>query len=284
MTRLVIQIACVALAGGGLSLPARADTHIYAGALGTNQNDKLNFSNGALFDARLSSISLPQVLRTNGLNAGYYRGDLLTFSALAATPENGGPIPGHATFGAELAVQVVNVDGPPGGSFAFWEGDGESSLGNITFSLPVGATDGSNYLIISENGGDPEIDPYGHIHGRAFTASLPGTYVVGFRVIDISTNGAGGGPIHAPSDVLPVRFQAGLRIEGIQSFTNRVTVSFRAVPGISNVLEAADSFPPGNWQPAAAPLRGNNNLQSFTDTNGPTGTRIYRIRQLNTLP
>jgi hypothetical protein len=152
--RLVIQIACVALAGGGLSLPALADTHIYAGALGTNQNDKLNFSNGALFDARLSSISLPQVLRTNGLNAGHYRGDLLTFSALAATPENGGPIPGHAAFGAELAVQVVNVDGPPGGSFAFWEGDGESSLGNITFSLPVGATDGSNYLIISENGGD----------------------------------------------------------------------------------------------------------------------------------
>src|SRR6187455_1246137 len=69
VTRLVIQIACVALAGGGLSLPALADTHIYAGALGTNQNDKLNFSNGALFDARLSSFSLPQVLRTNGLNA-----------------------------------------------------------------------------------------------------------------------------------------------------------------------------------------------------------------------
>ena len=266
------------------ALPIQADTHIYAGALATNQNDDLYFSNGGQFDARLSSFALPQILRTNGLNAGYYRGDALTFSALAGTIPNGGPIVGHAAFGSRLAVQVVSVAGPAGGSFAFWEGDGESDLGAITFSVPVGTTNGSNYLVISENNGEPGADPYGHIHGREFTASAPGTYLVGFRVIDVSTNGVGGGPIQSPSDVLPVRFQAGPRIESIQTFTDRVTVSFRSPPGISNLLEATAVIYSGTWLPAAAPLRGNNNLQTFTDTNAPNGNRFYRLRLLNNLP
>lgn len=274
----------VLLGLGASLLPTRADTHIYAGAVGTNQNDKLYFSNGVLFDATQSSYSFPQILRTNGLNAGYYRGDVLTFSALAGTIPNGGSIPGHAAFGSRLAVQMVSVAGPPGGSFAFWEGDGESDLGAITFSVPSGTTNGTNFLLLSENNGVPGTDPYGHIHGRVFTASAPGTYIVGFRVIDLSANGLGGGPIQSPSEVLPVRFQAGLRIETIQTFTNRVTVSFRSPPAISNVLEATSSLGSGTWLPVAGPLRGNNNLQILTETNAPVANRYYRLRLLNNLP
>ena len=269
---------------GAFPLPARADTHIFCGAFGTNQNDKLRFSNGGAFDATLGSFAFPQVLRTNGLNTGHHRGDVITFAALALLPENGGPIAGHAAPGAQLAVQVVSVEGPPGGSVAFWEGDGESALGNITFSVPVGTTNGLNHFGISEHGGEPDADPYGHIHGRTFTTTLPGTYLVGFRVLDVSANGAGGGPLHTPSDVLPVRFQAGTRIEAMQLFTNRVTVSFRAAPNISNVLEAVTALGSTNWSPVAPALRGNNNLQTFTDTNAPFGNRIYRLRQLNNLP
>jgi hypothetical protein len=257
LARLCIIAVLAVLGLGAWAPPTQADTHIYAGALGTNQNDRLFFSNGVLFDATATNYSLPQILRTNGLNAGYFRGDVLTFSALAGTVPNGGPIPGHAAFGSRLAVQVVSVEGPPGGSFAFWEGDGESDLGE---------------------------DPYGHIHGREFTTSAPGTYIVGFRVIDVSTNGAGGGPIHSPSNVLPLRFQAGLRIEAIQTFTNRATIAFRSPPGISNVLEKADTFVSPTWQAAAASLRGNNNLQTLTDTNPPAVSRFYRLRQLNNLP
>lgn len=265
-------------------LPSFGDTHIFSSAIGTNQNDKLNFSNGAAFDANLSTYSFPQILRTNGLNTGYYRGDVLTFTALAGTLANGGPIPGHAAFGSRLAVQVVSVAGPAGGSFAFWEGDGESDLGNVTFSVPVGETNGTNFLVVSENNSEPGADPYGHIHGREFTTSLPGTYTVGLRVIDLSTNGLNGGPIHAPSDILFVRFQAGVRIESIQLFTNRVTVSFRCPPGISNVLEANGLIAPANWQTVAGPVRGNNNLQTLSETNPPTSNRLYRIRHLNNLP
>src|SRR6185436_17749901 len=78
-------------------------------------------------------------------------------------------------------AQVVSVAGPPGGSFAFWEGDGESDLGAITFSVPVGTTHATHYLVISENHGEPGADPYGHIHGREFTTSAAGTYIVGLR-------------------------------------------------------------------------------------------------------
>ncbi len=72
-----------------------------------NQGDKLYFSNGVLFDSTQTSYAFPQILRTNGLNAGYYRGDVLTFSALSGTPANGGDIPGHAAFGSRIAVLVV---------------------------------------------------------------------------------------------------------------------------------------------------------------------------------
>ena len=266
----------------GFSL--RADTHIYVGALGTALNDKLYFSNGPLFDATKSNYSFPQVLRTNGLNSGHYRGDVISFSALAGTVVNGGPIPGHAAFGSRPAIRVVTVKGPAGGNYAYWEGDGESDLGAITFSVSVGTTNGTNYFVVSENGGEPNADPYGHIHGREMTTSTAGTYLVGFRAIDVSTNGLGGGPIHSPSDILEIRFQAGLRIESIQTFTNWVTTSFRSPPGITNVLERTDSVLLPNWQAAAAPLRGNNNLQTFTDTNAPVGNRFYRLRQLNLLP
>ena len=268
---------------GGV-FPGRADTHIYSGAVGTNQGDALFFSNGVLFDAARTNYAMPQILRTNGLNAGYYRGDALTFAALSATPVNGGDTVGHAALGCRLAVQMVSVTGPAGGSFAFWEGDGESDLGAITFSVPVGETKGTNFFIISENQGEPGADPYGHIHGREFTASAPGTYLVGFRVIDRSTNGSGGGPLQAPSEVLLVRFQAGLRIETVQTFTNRVTVSFRSPPAISNLLEATGNLASGAWQTVAGPLRGNNNLQFLTETNTPGGQRFYRLRILNNLP
>ena len=285
---ILIRTAVFALLGLVSCVPSsRADTHIYAGALGTNQNDRLYFSNGLVFDATRTAYSFPQILRTNGLNKGYYRGDVLTFSALAATEPNGGPIgptPGHAAFGSWLAVQVVSVAGPPGGSFSFWEGDGESDLGVITFSVPVGTTNGTNYFLVSENAGVAGSDPYGHIHAREFTTSSSGTYIVGFRVIDLSTNGTGGGPIQSPSDVLLVRFQAGMWIEAFQTFTNRVTASFRSLPGITNSLQATDSIESGPWLTVAGPLRGSGNLQSLAETNVPSGHRYYRLRVLNNLP
>lgn len=262
---------------------ARADTHIYAGAAGTNRNDALVFTVASLFEAG-AGYQLPMVLRTTGNNAGYYRGDALTFTALAATELGTGQLPGRALLGSRLAVQLVSVDGPAGGEVAFWEGDGENAGNQITFRVPVGTTDSTNALVISENDGAPGSDPYGHIHGREFTTTLPGLYRVGFRLIDLSTNGPGGGPLHAPSEILRIYFQAGPTIESIETLALGARVYFRSAPGVTNVLESTDGLDPAGWVAVSAGLRGNSTRQSLLDAREGNGPRFYRLRLLNIPP
>jgi len=280
LTSRLLAVVVVALVG---LLPARADTHIFAGAAGTNSGDALVFTVASLFDTR-SGYKLPMVLRTNGHNAGYHRGDTLTFTVLSATDLGTGQVLGRSLLGSRLAVQVVEVAGPAGGAIGFWEGDGENPGNEITFSVPVGTTGGTSSFVVSENEGTPGSDPYGHIHGREFTATTAGLYTVGFRLVDISTNGPGGGPLHAPSSVLSMFFQAGPTIETIQSVTNGMRVFFRSAPGVTNVLEASDGLGAIAWRPVSGGLRGNSALQSLTDTNAAPDVRVYRLRLLNIPP
>jgi hypothetical protein len=217
-------------------------------------------------------------LATNGLNAGYYRSGDITFSSQAATLLNAGPATDHAAMGSRLALQVVSLSGPTGGSFQFWEGDLGSPGNQVTFSLPVGTTDGTNSIVLSENEGEPDADPYGHVHGRVFTATKPGLYVVGFRLIDISANGVGGTPIHAPSDLFEMYFQAGLVITGLASTPNGIEVTFGGQNGKTNSLEAADALPGNPWTTVAGPLRCANQMQTLTDTNALGTARYYRLR------
>ncbi|MFM7817510.1 MAG: hypothetical protein ACKPGI_11145 [Verrucomicrobiota bacterium] len=261
----------------------RADTHIYAGAVGTNVLDPLVFTTGHLYDVS-SGFRFPMVLRDRGLNAGYFRGDVLTFTALSSTDLGTGQVPGRALLGSRLAVEVVEALGPEGGSFDFWEGDGENPGNQITFRVPVGTTNGLSFLVISENDGSPGGDAYGHIHGRAFTATLPGLYTVGFRLKDVSTNGPAGGPLHAPSSILRMYFQAGPTIDSLESTPSGLRAYFRSAPGVSNVLEAADSLAAPAWTPIGPGLRGNTTLQWLTDPTPPETGRFYRLRLLSIPP
>lgn len=267
------------------ALPLRlvGDTHIYAGAVGTNLQDALSFTVASVFDTN-SGFRLPMVLRNTGLNSGYYRGDTLTFTALSATDLGTGQVLGRALLGSRLAVQVVSVDGPAGGAVQYWEGDGENPGNQVTFQVPVGETRGTNAFVISENDGAPGSDPYGHIHGREFTTSTSGLYTVGFRLIDVSTNGPGGGPMHSPSAVLPVYFQAGPVIESIAVVSTGIRVSFRSAPGVTNVLEASSTPQGGAWTAVSSGLRGNSTLQSLVDPTPPSANRFYRLQLLNTPP
>ena len=273
------------LLAGVVVTPLRltADTHIYAGAVGTNLNDALAFTVASLFDTN-SGFRLPMALRSTGLNAGYYRGDTVTFTALSATDLGTGQVLGRALLGSRLAVQVVSVEGPAGGALQFWEGDGENPGNQITFQIPVGETRGTNAFIISENDGAPGSDPYGHIHGREFTTSTSGLYTVGFRLIDVSTNGIGGGPMHSPSAVMPVYFQGGPVIESIAAASGSIRVFFRSAPGVTNVLEASSTPQGGAWSAVSAGLRGNSTLQSLVDSNPAPAIRFYRLQLLNTPP
>ncbi|MBL9128399.1 MAG: PEP-CTERM sorting domain-containing protein [Verrucomicrobiales bacterium] len=203
-----IEATLLALFFAGLALPAAAQHgHLNAGAVGQNQGDKLSFANGDLFAASSGYVKeLP--LASTGTYAGYYEGGI-TLTALPTTVANGGPAAGASAPGSFVMVGITSVSGPAGGSFAMWE-EGATSP---TFSYSVGydVTSPTSLWALSDASSGAGVlggDPYGHLHGRRFTATEPGLYTVEFRLFDTSVNGTGGAPIHTPSAELPIAFNA----------------------------------------------------------------------------
>ncbi|MCG3148824.1 MAG: hypothetical protein PCFJNLEI_02273 [Verrucomicrobiae bacterium] len=174
--------------------------HLNAGAVGTNQDDALFFANGADFVTN-SGYIVTMAYTNAGTYAGYFNVNL-TITALPATSANGGPDPDAAALGAKLAIELTSVTGPSGATFSFWQG------GVPVVSLQSGQTGTGTWLLSGAAAGAPGADPFGHIHGRRFTVDQPGLYTIGFTLYDISTNGIGSGPIHAPSETLYVNFLA----------------------------------------------------------------------------
>ena len=76
------------------------------------------------------------------------------------------------------------------------------------------------------NGGDP----FGHLHSRRFGVTKPGRYTVGFRAVDVSTNGQNGGPIHRPSDILAINFESLTSIGEFRKNGELVNLTFKAEP------------------------------------------------------
>lgn len=107
-------------------------------------------------------------------------------------------------MGAEVKIELVSVEGSRGGEFGFWE-QGSSEP---TVSIAAGER-GNQRWHLSENAGVVGSDPFGHVHGRWFTVTMPGSYTVTFRLHDDSINRPDGGAIHHPSEPLEIRFIAG---------------------------------------------------------------------------
>ena len=267
-------IAIVALTS---SIIAQDHGHLSVGAVGTNQNDQLIFDKSVIFDTSSDYVKT-LTYATNGTYAGYYQGNI-TLTALAATTNHLGPVPYAPALGSWIFAQLVSVDGPSGAAFAFWE----AGATNPTISLDSGTT-GTNTWQLSENDGSPNTDPYGHIHGRRFTATKPGTYIVGFRAYDFSSNGAGGGPIHSPSTVLKMYFQAGDIIHSIEPDVDHTHVRIGARVGFSWQLEAATMFYPPDWQVIGAPVIGDDYFHEVLDDNLVEGNRYYRVKGTAIVP
>jgi len=246
--------------------------HLNAGAVSTNQDGRLFFANGGDFAS--DSGYVKTLTHTNGGNyAGYFQGNI-TLTALPTTAANAGPDPEASAPGSFLQAQLASVSGPAGGSFSFWEAGATTP----TISLQSGAT-GTNLFALSSGDGSPGSDPFGHVHGRRFTATLPGIYEVGFRLFDTSTNGAGGGPIQSPSGVLRVYFQAGVNLQSIEPDEDHTHVRFPAPVGASWQLEAADSADaPANWQPIGNPVPGDDYIHEVEDDHPVQGNRFYRLK------
>lgn len=239
----------------------------------------LTFNNDYAFAAATSGFVLTLDYNTNTY-AGYY----ITAGILnnVAFTSEGDESTTHPVDGTQVRVRFVAVSGPPGGSFGVWDvpgfGNGNNST-TLSFSLPVGTTNGNNSVLVSENSGESFADPYGHIHGRQFSATKPGLYLVTFQAYDASHNGAGGGPLHTPSSLLSIYFQAGPAISAITHSTNEVAISFPSQVGKDYYLEASANLnDPNSWQTISGPLSGNDNFQVFTDPNWNATQQFYRVR------
>jgi hypothetical protein len=243
--------------------------HVNAGAVSLDPGSQLDFFNGSRYVTN-SGYDVSCRFATNGTYAGYYFNEGLTFTALPGTLLNGGPAVGRAAFGAHLVLRVVSVDGPAGGSFGFWESPGDDlDAEALTFSVPVGEHAGTQEIPLSQNNGEPGADPYGHIHGRIYTTTLPGLYIVGFQIRDTSTNGPGGGPIHVPSDLYPMYFQAGVTITSVALTAAGCQISFptdsNINSGVSYLVEGtADLANPASWQRVGDPILADDHFHTVT--------------------
>jgi hypothetical protein len=193
-----LALAALLLAGGSA---LAQHGHLNAGATGQNQNDQLVWANGAAFAAGSGYVQ-NMAFADSGRYAGLFNSGP-TFTALSLT-NAGGP-----AAGSFLTAEIVSVIGPAGGQFAFWESEDLGGGSSPLFSILTGGVGLSHRFALSDaslGAGIAGQDPFGHIHGRRFTTTAEGLYTVGFRVFDTSVNGAGGGPIHLPSEVLYVNF------------------------------------------------------------------------------
>lgn len=216
MNKSKIKTCSLALLTLGLHLavPTAQAQHVNAGALNTNQNGQLYFANAQGFVGGSGFVVTNVNVTLNYSNSGRYAGLMNsgspTFTALSQTTNNGAtPSPFAAAYGSFEQLRLESVlSGPAGGTFSFWE---SGSL-TPTHSLLVGQSVGSGNLIPLSNAalgaGNAGADPYGHLHGRRYTADLPGVYEVGFRILDTSVNGLGGGPIQSQSDLYLFTFTA----------------------------------------------------------------------------
>ena len=259
------------------SAVAQDHGHLNVGALGTNQDAQLIFDNGALFATNVDYVKTLDYA-ASGTYGGYYQGNI-TLPALAATAAHLGPVSNAPALGSWIFAQLVSVEGPAGGAFAFWETGATAP----SVSLLTGTT-GTNTWRLSENDGSPGTDPYGHIHGRRFTATKPGVYTVGLRALDFSTNGVGGGPIHTPSTVLKMYFQAGDNIYFIEPDVDHTHVTFGARAGYTWQLFGATTLNPPDWQALGATVTGDDSFHEVLDDTAVEANRFYRVKGTAIVP
>ncbi len=243
--------------------------HFYVGANGKNQDAPLVIANATAFTTNINYVKT--LTYTNaGRYAGYFQGNI-TFEALPATNALGDAVSGGAALGSWVHAQIASVEGPERGEFAFWE----SGAIVPTISIPSGTT-ATNIWHVSNNNGVEGTDPFGHLHGRRFTATKPGLYTVGFKAVDRSTNGSDGGAIHTDSDILHMYFQAGITIVS-QTQTNDInTVTFGGLLNRTFHLEANHDLSNTNWTSVGS-IAGDDYFLSLTETNA-SSPRFYRIR------
>ena len=189
----------------------------------------------------------------------------------------------HAHTGAWIWAEIVSVAGPAGAHFGFWE-EGSTV---VTHSLATNQLTGNPRFVISEGIDDVNDDPFGHIHGRAWTANKPGEYLVGIRFIDLSTTRPSGGSWHTPSQTYIFKFQAGPNFQPsmTRNTNGSITLTWPSQMGIWNgfqtgipfTIQRSTTMAATNWQNLGTVTGTIANIATFTDTSPPAGKAFYRL-------
>lgn len=246
--------------------------HINAGALSREQGSPLSFLNGGLFVTN-SGYLVPLVHTNAGPYANLHQGSI-SFTGLPATGSNGGPAFGHALPGSDIRARVETLEGPEGGKFGFWEEEDAMPR----FEISTGEREGTNSFALSEGDGSADADPYGHIHGRRFTANKAGLYVIGLRLVDVSNHGPLGASRHQPSELFHLFFQAGTSLGVPRRAGSTLLLDFGALPSIHYWLERAEDFPATfTWEMVEGPITGQGRIVTLIRTESGK-TSFFRLR------
>jgi len=254
------------------TLFAQDHGHLQIGAVSPTQGAQLYFYNGN--DFRTNTYYVKTLDLTNsGRYSGYYQGNI-TLTVQAATPAFGGPEANAPALGSYIRANIAAVDGPPGGAFGFWEAGATTP----TISVACGTTNAASFNV-TQTDGTPGVDPFGHIHGRRMSATKPGIYVVTFRAFDACTNGTGGGPIHTPSELIRIYFEAGVNIASIEPDVDHTHIRFGCPVGANWQLEGTDALGTNAvWNPIGTAVAGVDYFVEFREDRAVSGNRFYRIR------
>lgn len=287
------------------TLPALAHDHYSAGIVDTNTNgqpdagEPLQFigANGAGKIFHL--LPRPFGQRPAQRCGGYYMlderprtlfpNDSFSFTAVSDGQYDANTT-GHAHTGAWIWMEIVSVSGPAGASFGFWEEGRSFSNDTPTKSFAANQPTGNYRFVLSEGVDEVSEDPFGHIHGRSWTADKPGDYNIGFRLVDLSTSGPGGGPWHVPSQVYTFRFRAGPSfqptVEKIPGTGCVLTWSSQmghyaadaTQTGIVFTVQRATSLSPANWTTIGTVTGTTADNANFTDPTPPAAGAFYRLQ------
>ena len=256
------------------SVQAQDHGHLYISAYSQQQDAQLYFDNAPIFETASGYVKT-LLLNTNPASryVGRYDGGI-TFTPRSTNILRGADYgPNAAAPGTLVYFQITHVDGPPGGAFEFWE-----STNNFPAFSVLSGSGATNTVKITETNGAPGGDPYGHIHGRRFTATQPGLYRVAFRAWDYSTNGLGGGPKHTPSAPLTIVFQAGFALESVKRTNQVATIRFgTALTHDCTVQASTNLLSTNNWVNISPKLRGTDYFQSVQDIAATNAMKFYRV-------
>lgn len=283
-----------------VSLPALAHDHYAAGVLDTNANGLPDAGESlCLIGPDLSARIFHLLARPVGQGGGgYYQLnenarslfplDSFSFTALSDGQAETGDFR-NAHTGTEIWMEVVAVTGPAGGSFGFWETGRATDHETPTISFKTDQATAGFAFQISEPLSwvlASDQDPFGHIHGRTWTADRPGDYFVSYRLVDRSTNRPGGDPWHTPSQIYQFHYKAGpnfqplaVRVAGacVLTWSSQMGVWASYQAGVTFQVLRSTNLTSGAWTVIGSVTGTTAETVTFTDLDPPAGQAFYRL-------